>query len=202
MLLVWTLGIWLVWLKTRIHVPLDGHRDGGEVPRGWKSLLHLASTMQRDLSAADISPALLTDGQLQAEMRRRFKGGRVLLEPRPDAFAITAPEPGDPLPGFLWQKINEQKWCVLACILHFGLSFCAALSGALLQRWVLFSISWLNGLIPYAFLFFGRRKLWLLWLYLPCTCTLAAVTFLYGIGIIGDPNGGQHVVDLAFGWHG
>ncbi|KAK4042024.1 hypothetical protein C8A01DRAFT_44913 [Parachaetomium inaequale] len=155
LLFLWTLGIWMVWLKAHINLPLGEYKDSGEVPTGWKSLLHLASAMQRDLAAADIDPTAMSDGQLRAELRRHVKGGTVSFE---SPTATTATKPDIPLGRFLRQKTKERKWWVVLFVLYF-LATCLAL--------LILAISWLCWFGVYAFLFVGRMK-WL-WVYLPCS---------------------------------
>ncbi|KAG7291861.1 hypothetical protein NEMBOFW57_001883 [Staphylotrichum longicolle] len=70
-LLIWTIGIWMVWFKARIN------QLSGEVPNGWKGLLHLASSMKSDLSATGIDPTALSDDQLRVEIQRHLQGGTV-----------------------------------------------------------------------------------------------------------------------------
>jgi hypothetical protein len=188
-LLAWTLAIWLVWLKAHINLPLGECKQSGEVPRGWRGLLHLASVMQRDLSAADVDPAALTEDQLHVEIRRRVNGGTVSFETATNT-ATAAIKPDVPLGGFLWRKTRELKWRVGAFLVHFGITLavflwgCAAWSSP--RGWLVFAASWLGCLGPYVLLFVGRRRKWLVWLYLPCSCALMVMALLYTLGLVGN----------------
>jgi hypothetical protein len=187
MLLAWTLGIWAIWLKAHINLPLANKKHTGEVPKGWTALLHLASTMQNDLSMAGIDPTSLTDGQLRYEIRQRVRGGGMIWLESADASnadpldvtvhvvataRTTTTRPEVLLGRFLWQKTKELKWVLLTLIPYFA----ATVYGVINRRnWPTFVISWLCCFGVYGFLFAGRMR-WLLWVYVPCSCTLGTVT--------------------------
>jgi hypothetical protein len=187
-LLAWTLGVWLVWLKAHINLPLGACKESGEVPRGWRGLLHLASVMQRDLSRADIDPTTLTEDELHAEISRRVKGGMVSFETTPSSAAVDM-KPDIALGGFLWQKTRELKWRVGVFLLHFGIALVVFIWACGFRpsprSLLVFVGSWLACLGPYVFLFVGRRRKWVLWLYLSCSCALAVVALLYTLGLLG-----------------
>jgi hypothetical protein len=186
MLLVWTIGIWAVWLKAHINLPLDRKQHAGEVPRGRTALLHLASTMQNDLSTAGIDPTPLTDGQLGREIHQHVKGGGMVwlqsadesnsgpqVDGTVDIAIASTEKPEVLLGGFLWQKTKELKWVILALISYLT----ATTYGAMDFRvggWPMFVISWLCCFGLYGFLFAGRMR-WLLWVYVPCSFTLGTV---------------------------
>ncbi|EAQ83158.1 predicted protein [Chaetomium globosum CBS 148.51] len=189
LLLAWTLGIWAIWLKAHINLPLASNKHAGEVPRGRIALLHLAFAMQRDLSVAGIDPTPMTDGQLGREIHQRVKGGGMVwlasadgLDTDPLDGTITTAitdtrKPDVLLGGFLWQKTKELKWVLLAFISYFSATVYGATCLYALA-WPLFVVSWLCCFGLYGFFFAGRMR-WLLWVYVPCTCILGTVvTFM------------------------
>lgn len=192
MLLAWTLGIWTMWLKAHINLPLAGNKRTGEVPRGATALLHLASTMQNDISAAGIDPTPLTDDQLKYEIRQRVKGGGMVWLESADASntnpldgtvdvvptaSTTTTKPEVLLGVFLWKRTKELKWVLITLILYFA----ATVYGLITLdpiAWPTFAVSWLCCFGLYGFLF-ARRMRWLLWVYVPLSCTLGtAVVFM------------------------
>jgi hypothetical protein len=75
--LVWTIGLYIMWLKSQAQLPLKG---AAEVPRGWRALIHLGEAMRRDLDRRGIDPEKLTDRQLKTEIRKQLRGGFVTFE--------------------------------------------------------------------------------------------------------------------------
>lgn len=115
-LLIWTIGIWVVWFKARIN------QLPGEVPNGWKGLLHLASAIKTDLSATGIDPTVLSDDQLRVEMQKHLQGGTVSFESGTEPSTATGTARTDvAMCRFIWQKTRALKWwVVVTCCVHFA----------------------------------------------------------------------------------
>jgi hypothetical protein len=77
LLLIWTIGVGMMWSVTRGQLPLEGE---SETPRGWKAVLVLAQAIRQELMVADIDPRGLTDAQLKAEIKKRLHGGAVAFD--------------------------------------------------------------------------------------------------------------------------
>ncbi|KAK4106566.1 hypothetical protein N658DRAFT_414314 [Parathielavia hyrcaniae] len=189
-LLVWTAGAWMVWLKAHINLPLDGPQYCGEAPRGWKCLLPLASTMQTQLAAADIDPTVLTEDDLRSKISRRVKRGAVSFErgtPSP-----TTRKPEVPLSRFLCRMAKERKWRVAIFCVYLGVACLVFVEYVALwptpRGWVVFVVTWLASLGAYGFLFCAHMA-WLLWLYLPCSSAVVVAVCLDVFGVIGDNKG-------------
>ncbi|KAK3291978.1 uncharacterized protein B0H64DRAFT_420169 [Chaetomium fimeti] len=174
----WGFSYIQIYILITTYAPrLDGrHLDGhcGEAPRGLTALLHLASKMHSELSAAGIDPKSLTDDQLRLEIDRRVNGGMVYFESDApetkspaDTMATVVPitrKAEASMGCFLWEKTKELRWLILAFIAYFG----ANIYGIIL-------LPSCFGL--YGFVFVKRLK-WLLWVYLPCSCILITVTII------------------------
>lgn len=93
--LLWTLGLYVMWLKSRVQLPLRG---SPEVPRGWRALIHLGETMRRELDRRGIDPEKLTDRQLRREIRKQLHGGSVTFDEAVQAQGLG-----------LWGAF--QSWC-------------------------------------------------------------------------------------------
>ncbi|KAK0653027.1 hypothetical protein B0T16DRAFT_110220 [Cercophora newfieldiana] len=74
---IWTIGLYIMWLKSAVQLPLKG---SPEVPRGWRALIHLGETIRRDLDRRGIDPDKLTDRQLKTEIRKQLHGGSVTFD--------------------------------------------------------------------------------------------------------------------------
>ncbi|KAK3378805.1 hypothetical protein B0T24DRAFT_522841 [Lasiosphaeria ovina] len=77
LLLVWSVGIFILWVKAQRHLPLPGEI---EVPQGWKALIELSSTMKQELDSKNINPKNLTDKQLKDKIRKSLRDGSVSLQ--------------------------------------------------------------------------------------------------------------------------
>ncbi|KAK3987145.1 hypothetical protein QBC44DRAFT_372434 [Cladorrhinum sp. PSN332] len=77
LILMWTLGIFLIWLKAEINLPLPGHQ---EVPRGWLSLLQMADSLRTECVDSDISVTHTTDSVLKREVPKTINGGHISFD--------------------------------------------------------------------------------------------------------------------------
>ena len=75
--LIWTVGLYIMWIKSQVQFPLKG---APEIPRGWRALIHLGETIRKDLDRRGIDPERLTDRQLKTEIRKQLRGGSVQFE--------------------------------------------------------------------------------------------------------------------------
>ncbi|KAK7422060.1 hypothetical protein QQX98_001802 [Neonectria punicea] len=73
-LLMWTIGIYTMWLKARLTLSLNGHPG---TAHGWKCLLQLAVVMEKQLEDASIDSSVLSESELNAEIRKLLEGGWV-----------------------------------------------------------------------------------------------------------------------------
>lgn len=106
--LLWGVGLYIIWLKSRIQLPLRGSR---EVPRGWRALIHLAETMRTDLDRHGIDPANMTDRELKTWIHKNTNGGAVTFQNSDDGL----PPLENPGLGLLaafrqWLRRGENKW--------------------------------------------------------------------------------------------
>ncbi|KAI0841154.1 hypothetical protein F5Y06DRAFT_308074 [Hypoxylon sp. FL0890] len=76
-LAIWTIGTYIMWLKARFQLPLQGQV---EIPRGWRSVLILAENMNKQLLDAGIDALSLTDRQLKQEIKKQLHGGSVSFD--------------------------------------------------------------------------------------------------------------------------
>jgi hypothetical protein len=72
--LIWTGGIWIMWLKAHLQLPLVGQ---SEVPCGWRCVIELAEAMSQEFRETNIDPRALTDRQLKALVYKQMRGGAV-----------------------------------------------------------------------------------------------------------------------------
>ncbi|KAK4446801.1 hypothetical protein QBC34DRAFT_496606 [Podospora aff. communis PSN243] len=75
--LLWTIGLYIMWLKSQAQLPLKG---APEVPRGWRALIHLGEAMRRDLDRRGTDPEKLTDRQLKTVIRKQLNGGAIAFQ--------------------------------------------------------------------------------------------------------------------------
>lgn len=108
-MLLCTIGLLVMWMKAQSRLPLQGE---SQTPRGWRCLMDLAETMQKDLQSLGIDPRTLTSSQLDDEIRKRLDGGRV---------TFTAPLAGprvkktNPRSRF-WRWLKNNKWWTTAFV--------------------------------------------------------------------------------------
>ncbi|KAK0615263.1 hypothetical protein B0T17DRAFT_602313 [Bombardia bombarda] len=107
-LVLWSVGLYLVWLKANMQLPLEGMP---EVPRGWMALIILGDAIRAELSAQEIDPSSLTDDELKKKISEHLRGGAVSLSDK------DLKHPGYSLRrGFLvWLK-REKWWFAALCI--------------------------------------------------------------------------------------
>ncbi|CAJ2504377.1 Uu.00g117710.m01.CDS01 [Anthostomella pinea] len=77
LLLVWTIGTYLMWLKAHLQLPLQ---EQPEVPRGWRSVLILAETISREIKENGLDASSLTDRELKREIRKHLQGGSISFD--------------------------------------------------------------------------------------------------------------------------
>ncbi|KAK3984706.1 hypothetical protein QBC44DRAFT_9400 [Cladorrhinum sp. PSN332] len=99
LLLIWTTGAGLVWLKAHINLPLVEYPN---VPTGLRCYLHLNSAIAKGFAAAGIDPGKLTDRELAESVKYDLQGGRVSFKPLVFKFERS-------LKLFLWESVNKQK---------------------------------------------------------------------------------------------
>ncbi|KAK4225139.1 hypothetical protein QBC38DRAFT_531377 [Podospora fimiseda] len=107
LLILWTIGTWTMWFKAHLNRP-------SRLPKNWKRLLHLTSTMREELIASGIDPKTLTDQQLAAHIQERLNGGQV--------FASVREEPtSKSIRQHLLKNWKTASWVVFLLIFHIGL---------------------------------------------------------------------------------
>ncbi|KAK4143723.1 uncharacterized protein C8A04DRAFT_28504 [Dichotomopilus funicola] len=77
-LILWTIGTWLVWLQAHINLPPRNDEHTGDflvpkktlqAPRSWNGVLQLAAAIQNDADSLGVDPAKLTCGEARTKMR-------------------------------------------------------------------------------------------------------------------------------------
>lgn len=74
LLLMWTIGIYTMWLKARLTLRLNGHPGTAQ---GWKCLLQLADVLEKQLEDAEIDSSVLSESELNRQIRKLLEGGWV-----------------------------------------------------------------------------------------------------------------------------
>ncbi|KAH6626304.1 hypothetical protein B0J18DRAFT_137439 [Chaetomium sp. MPI-SDFR-AT-0129] len=201
-LILWTLGTWLVWLQAHINLPPRNDEQTGDflvpketlqAPRGYNGVLQLAAAIQDDADSLGADPAELTPGEARAQMQAHARGARVFVSLQPKlsfypsftSNRSSRTKPGVSLAGYLWSRIKKIKWWAAVFFLYSTNVFSAIFyqllfSTILFPVWPLIAISWLACFGAYSFLFLGGMR-WL-WLYVPCTGALIGVAWCYAIG--------------------
>ncbi|KAK0615261.1 hypothetical protein B0T17DRAFT_646969 [Bombardia bombarda] len=103
-ILIWSVGIFIMWLKSHLQLPLKGTP---EVPRGWRALMELAESISRELRMNGIEPRSLTDRQLKRQIYKQLKGGSVSF----DQEVLERPGFGFRHGLRLWLK--EKRWWLI-----------------------------------------------------------------------------------------
>ncbi|KPM44322.1 hypothetical protein AK830_g2296 [Neonectria ditissima] len=75
LLLIWTIGIYIMWLKARLTLRLNGHPG---TAHGWHCLLQLADIMEKQLEDVEIDSGVLSESELNQQIRRLLEGGSVM----------------------------------------------------------------------------------------------------------------------------
>lgn len=65
-----------MWKKADLRLPLQEYP---EVPRGWRAVRELGYAMDKELHVVGIDPEVLTNSQLEHQIRKHLKGGTVGL---------------------------------------------------------------------------------------------------------------------------
>lgn len=128
LVLVWTLGIYLMWLQSHLTMKKSGRQ---EVAGEQKAILELAESMKRDLMENGHDPTTMTEAQVNSAVNDTLKGGSInyQLPLIPEGFSLRKG-----LMGWL----NKEKWWTLA-IMSLILILCTV--------WVVdpFATMWLSG---------------------------------------------------------
>ncbi|KAL1862937.1 hypothetical protein Daus18300_008268 [Diaporthe australafricana] len=77
LLLLWTLGVWIMWLHGHLELASRGRY---EVPKELKAALYLADSIRNDLNAAGQEASFLTNNELGKYAAKHLKGGKVEIE--------------------------------------------------------------------------------------------------------------------------
>ncbi|TDZ40013.1 hypothetical protein C8035_v004853 [Colletotrichum spinosum] len=110
-LVVWTVGMSALWLKSHMTMRMRGRSDK---PKGFKGVLELAAAIRRELE--ETNPDDLSHKQLSAEIRKTLRGGAIRLE------GAGSPETYGLLRGFRgW--IVERVWWAVGFAVSFTLAF-------------------------------------------------------------------------------
>ncbi|KAI1453737.1 hypothetical protein F4805DRAFT_442369 [Annulohypoxylon moriforme] len=116
LLMIWTIGISIMWLRAHYKLPLQGHP---ETPKGWKALIILADAMNMELPEADIDTHTLKDTDVKDAIRERLGGGTVQFD-----APLTRKEYSFRTGIYSWAKNNtlgkwfyRNKWWVMAFLL-------------------------------------------------------------------------------------
>lgn len=76
LLILWTVGVFIMWHKTHLKLPLSEYP---EVPRGWEAVRELSHAMDKGFDGYGVDADGVTDANLKNEIRRRMKGGSIGL---------------------------------------------------------------------------------------------------------------------------
>ncbi|KAI1088581.1 hypothetical protein F5B19DRAFT_420375 [Rostrohypoxylon terebratum] len=115
LLMIWTIGISIMWSRAHHKLPLQGHP---ETPKGWKALMLLADAMSMELPAADIDAHKLKDAEVKNLIRERLQGGTVQFD-----APLTNRKPNFRAGAYGWVKNNtlgkqiyRNKWWIVAIL--------------------------------------------------------------------------------------
>ncbi|KAK3987144.1 hypothetical protein QBC44DRAFT_246574 [Cladorrhinum sp. PSN332] len=161
-LLIWTIGINLLWIKTEINLPLSQYPS--EVPQGWQCILYMAKRMRKDLKALGVQSATgMTDKQLRDLIETKLDGGQIsfgavpMLEGDADGHNVTG------LRRWIWAWCKAEAGWAFAFVFHLG-AFLALVLLSLLWRpvWMLLVASWVGNMTLLLVILLELRRLWLL----------------------------------------
>ncbi|KAH6869687.1 hypothetical protein B0T10DRAFT_523526 [Thelonectria olida] len=110
-LVIWTAGIYVMWLKAHLTLRLNGHPGTAQ---GWKCLLQLAEVMEKQLKGAGIDSKALSDPELKDQIRKLLESGSVssAIEFSKGNYSFRR--------GFCcWLK--RERWWVLSLFVFIGL---------------------------------------------------------------------------------
>ncbi|KAK3984583.1 hypothetical protein QBC44DRAFT_385662 [Cladorrhinum sp. PSN332] len=155
-LVIWTVGIWIMRLRSRAQRPVSEY---GKAPRGLRCLLHMASAVAKDLTEAGIEINQLSDDELNAHIRKGLNGGKISFLPAPTRTSKTG----------VWQMlkawIKKSKWWLVSGLLHFVLwvwtMFATRLDTISWTNWLGFLMEWLSCLILLLLFVGDARERWL-----------------------------------------
>ncbi|KAI5925774.1 hypothetical protein F4810DRAFT_658176 [Camillea tinctor] len=136
LLFIWTIGTYIMWLKARFQLPLEGQP---EVPRRWKSILVLAEAINQELVENSIHIQSMTDRQIEREIYKKLKGGTL-------SFDIPLRRSGYSFRRGLWRWLKREKWWCVAW-------FCSSLSVLSVPLVVLWPFWFVIPSVPYWFCF-------------------------------------------------
>ncbi|KAK4462239.1 hypothetical protein QBC42DRAFT_225406 [Cladorrhinum samala] len=167
-LLIWTIGISILWLKAEINLPLSEYQSG--VPQGWECILHIAKTMGKELEAVGIEDTKgMTDSELRDLVSAKLSGGQI---------SFGAEMEKDTMIGLReWARCwwGKEKCWTTAFGFHCGVFICAVIF-ALLWRptWPLSVIAALACILLYVAMLLRLTKL--MWVILPWSWLAFGIT--------------------------
>ncbi|KAK3389927.1 hypothetical protein B0H63DRAFT_446085 [Podospora didyma] len=77
LLILWTVGMFIMWQKAHFQLPLHGYP---EVPRGWRAIKELSRSLEAEMASNKIDFDALTDRELTRQIRKHLNGGSVLFQ--------------------------------------------------------------------------------------------------------------------------
>ncbi|KAH6695389.1 hypothetical protein F5X68DRAFT_198362 [Plectosphaerella plurivora] len=105
LLLLWAIGVWILWLKA--HKELQ-RRGGIEASSRYRAVLDLASALDQEVSKNGETARTLTNKQLTTHVKKRLRGG---------AFKVDTPAPT--LQYRFWKSFWHWAWGHIWWILLF-----------------------------------------------------------------------------------
>lgn len=108
MVLVWTLGIYMMWLQAHLTMRKRGRQD---VAGEQKAILELAESMRHNLMKHGHDPSTMTEAEIDKAMAEDLKGGSITyqLPIMPEGFSLRKG-----LKGWL---VREKWWTIVLLLL-------------------------------------------------------------------------------------
>lgn len=110
LLILWTLGISAMWIDA--HLTLQRNQQYGEYT-GWKGVIQLAASLDKELRQNGIDHNLETDKKLKTAICKTLQGG---------TFSSTIGFPNGRFNYFLW--VQKEKRIVASFVLSTGVTIC------------------------------------------------------------------------------
>ncbi|KAI1800066.1 hypothetical protein F4811DRAFT_54846 [Daldinia bambusicola] len=114
-----TIGLFVLWLKARFQLPLQGEVG---VCKGWKAVLIMAERMGKELHDAGIDARSLTDQQLKDRVKKQLDGGSISFDAR-----LTRSGYSFRRGAWLWMK-RELMACLILLFLMIIFGICLSLN--------------------------------------------------------------------------
>lgn len=119
-LLVWTAGTYIMWLKARLAMR---HHDNAEIVGEYKAVINLASAINNEFGKRGENPGFLRERQIRLMMKKELNGGTMMYHSplRENKFKYRE--------GFKRWLIRDKWWilaltislvCVIAPVATFG----------------------------------------------------------------------------------